>query len=220
MKKNENYDATTDYYDEIEVRENTKNESLVKLAKRLSECLKDNGYTANSFSKKHGVSKSSICQYLKGKQVPNAVQLLTFSEHLHVSVDYLLGISELKSTDDNFKIVHSLTGLSDKAIQGLKEYYDNAKILGFDTEKDSRMRDFRTINYLLSDHNGFQLFNSLTNYLWFKEIYKKGINSQTKIIDDDTNFEFIMKEQEEIEKIRIDKAIYRLKDEIDESLDK
>jgi len=206
-------------FDEDLVRKNTNNnENLFKLARRIYDGLQEHGYTANSFDKKHGVSKTSILEYIRGNQVPSVLQLLKFAECFNVSTDYLLGLTDLKSPNNDFKTVHNLTGLTDDAIQGLQMYYDMVKNRGFNVEKCSIAKDFRTINYLLSDNNGFKLFNSLTDYLWFKEIYKNGINGETKIIDDDTNFEYLFKEHEEMQKIRIDRAIYALKDKIDKSL--
>lgn len=206
-------------FDENLVRKNTNNnENLFKLARRIYDGLQEHGYTANSFDKKHGVSKTSILEYIRGNQVPSVLQLLKFAECFHVSTDYLLGLTDLKSPDNDFKTVHNLTGLTDGSIQGLKMYYDTAKTVDFNAEKCSITRDFRTINYLLSDNNGFKLFKSLSDYLWFKEIYKKGITGESKIIDDDTNFEYLLKEHEEMQKIRIDRAIYELKDKIDKSL--
>jgi len=45
------------------------------------------------------VSKSTVTRWVKGKNVPNSNQLLTISNYLNVSPDYLLGNSDETTWD-------------------------------------------------------------------------------------------------------------------------
>ena len=122
MRKYEKIYSLSELFDENQVRKNADgNEDQVIFARRLCKCLDEEGINANELGRRTGISKSSISAYINGEQKPNIIQIKKIAEILEVSSDYLLNLSTLKSTNEDFKKVHKLTGLTDEAIMELKK---------------------------------------------------------------------------------------------------
>lgn len=69
-----------------------------------------------------GVPDNTISYFCSGKRVPNAEQIIEISKFLNVSADYLLGLTDNKTTDITVKAICEYTGLSDEAVESLAEY--------------------------------------------------------------------------------------------------
>lgn len=65
-------------------------------AKKLKECLDERGMTAAELSRLTGIGKSSISQYLYGKNVPTGDRLTSITEALGVSTEVLTGPDPMK----------------------------------------------------------------------------------------------------------------------------
>lgn len=68
-----------------------------------------------------GVTDNTISYFCNGKRVPNFEQIIAIAKELDVSTDYLLGLSETPSIDEDIQVACRTTGLSQKAIEKLKE---------------------------------------------------------------------------------------------------
>ena len=81
-------------------------------------------YTEVQFAKDIGINKDSMHAYLNKKRVPNADSLVKISKGLNISVDYLLGLTNIKNiepVDDEKAIarVSELSGLKKETINYL-----------------------------------------------------------------------------------------------------
>lgn len=87
-------------------------------AKRLSELIaqKDNGKELERFL---GVSPQAINQYKNGESRPSLDNICKIADYYHVSVDYLLGRTEIKSPDYHISSAVEITGLSEEDIVAL-----------------------------------------------------------------------------------------------------
>ena len=74
------------------------------LENRLKELRKENGYTQEDIAKKLGLTKSAYGYYEQGKTVPDAHTLSKLANIFNVSVDYLLGRTDIKSDIKNNKL--------------------------------------------------------------------------------------------------------------------
>lgn len=98
-------------------------EFAITLRERLIELrtMKFN-LTQAEFAKRVGISTSSVGLYETGERIPDAETLYKISIHCSVSVDYLLGRSEVKEINPEKDMYQYVTGLSETAIDELTHY--------------------------------------------------------------------------------------------------
>lgn len=218
MKKYEKLETYLSSFNEEKVRESAKGDKTrVKLAERLCVCLDNKGWKAIDLAKEAKISKSSVSTYMSGDQCPSISLIVKLAEALKVSTDFLLGLSDLESPKEDLKTVYKLTGLSDEAIIALKEIYDMSK------QEDQEQKEFKpykraynTINYLLANENRYNLFIFLANYLFFKDINRNAFELQKKSKDDNIPIEQNLTILEDVQKVELDKLLYKIKEELDE----
>lgn len=80
-----------------------KNDLMRRFALRLRTLREENQLTLVMLAAGCGVGPSTISQYENLKREPNWVQLALLAEYFHVSVDYLLGISDERRVMSNGK---------------------------------------------------------------------------------------------------------------------
>ncbi len=90
---------------------------------RFAELKEAAGETNKDLQEIFGLSLSAVINYQTGKRTPDIAFLHKLAEHYHVSADYLLGLSDVKSTEQDMKIACEVTGLSEKAIDNIKSTY-------------------------------------------------------------------------------------------------
>lgn len=88
---------------------------------RLLNLREYSGESQEYLAKSIGITQQSLSRYESGQRMPNSEVLIKFSQHFKVSIDYLLGISDIKSINQDIKVVCDLTGLSEYSIFKLQE---------------------------------------------------------------------------------------------------
>ncbi len=63
-----------------------------------------------------GKTQQAIGQYVSGKSEPGYDVIIAIADHFQVSVDYLLGRTNLKSIRADIQIANKVTGLSDETL--------------------------------------------------------------------------------------------------------
>lgn len=107
-------------------------------AKRLQELI-----TNPIALKEHlGCSIQAINQFKNGSAYPKTENLIKIADFYGVSVDYLLGRTDIPNMDTNMQAVHGLTGLSVEAI---------SKLAKLKEENNSVFLDI--ISLLIADNN-------------------------------------------------------------------
>ena len=91
--------------------------------KRFYELKEAAGETNKDLQEAFGLSLSAVINYQTGKRTPDIAFLHKLAEHYNVSADYLLGLSDVKSTEQDMKTACKVTGLSEKAINNIKSTY-------------------------------------------------------------------------------------------------
>lgn len=95
-----------------------KNNRLPIFTKRFRELQGER--TNTEFADFLGISRQTVGFYCNGDRIPDAVVLRQIAERCTVSADWLLGLSETKSTDTTIQQIRKFTGLSEDSISCLK----------------------------------------------------------------------------------------------------
>lgn len=107
--------------------------SKLTTAERLDELLHEAGSSATEIAKKIGVSPSLLSEvrntdeFTKKPRTISSDTLVKLCNYFHVSADYLLGVSEIRSLDADIQKVHVITGLSEAAINSLCKLSDKER---------------------------------------------------------------------------------------------
>ena len=72
--------------------------------------------TQDEFAKFLGISRPTVGFYESGQRIPDAVVLRQIAEKCNVSTDYLLGLTDEKTLDQNIQAICKKTGLTEKAV--------------------------------------------------------------------------------------------------------
>lgn len=121
-----------------------------------------------------GISRPTIQFWYNGQRTPDAENLGIISLKLGVTVDYLLGISEAQSRDEDVQIAQMTTGLSEEAISRIKHWKSVIR-----TEADSPLPSI--LNRLIENDAFMALLITLSNFersiSYANEICDKAENS-------------------------------------------
>ena len=115
-----------------------KNERLPIFTERFRELQGDRSNT--EFAEFLGISRQTVGFYYNGDRVPDAITLAKIAKKCKISADWLLGLSNVRTTDIELKQVCEYTGLSKDAIQN---------IVGLTSEQSDIVNMQTTLNVLL-----------------------------------------------------------------------
>ena len=87
-----------------------------KIGQRINEALAMRDKKQKELAQVLNVTDNTISYFCSGRRVPNIEQIITISQYLNVSADYLLGIVDTATTDKDLRFVCDYTGLSDKTV--------------------------------------------------------------------------------------------------------
>ncbi len=86
---------------------------------RINELLAINDVKQKELAAHLSVSDNIVSYFVKGARVPNTEQIIKIANFFNVSADYLLGLTDVKSTDTDLKMIGDYTGLSEECIEKL-----------------------------------------------------------------------------------------------------
>lgn len=89
---------------------------------RFYKLRKSLNYSQAEFAAFLEIPTGSVGGYENGDKTPNSATLFKIAKKCNVSTDYLLGISNIKSTDTELKAVCNYTGLSEKSIEKIASW--------------------------------------------------------------------------------------------------
>lgn len=120
-------------------------DSKTILSERLEELTTfklDEDYRNTIPVQAHGIQipYSTLIKYINGNTECPAKNIVKIARYYGVSTDYLLGLSNVKSTDTDLKGVCEYTGLSEKAVAVLKNLNSAAVGSGIDSDVDNNGR--------------------------------------------------------------------------------
>lgn len=104
---------------------------------RLRKLLDEQNLSHQAFGDYLGVARQSVGNYCDGSVSPSTDTLIKVADYFSVSVDYLLGRTDVRAPEPNVQMASSLTGLSEAAIQTLHSYREEAEMDGALSTLDS-----------------------------------------------------------------------------------
>lgn len=96
------------------------------------------------------VQPNVVSNFFTGDRTPNLDQIIKISEFFHTTPNYLLGVTDSQSTDNNLQAMCEYTGLSDRAIQTLHELRERSKGKAIKPEYQSKVSQYQS---LIDDHD-------------------------------------------------------------------
>ena len=96
------------------------------LQDRLKNLIRSRKTTITALARNLGITRQAVAQYLDGTGKPNSDKLAKISKYFGVSSDYLLGLSNVPTTDTNLQAICNRTGLSDDFVSWLESHKDYA----------------------------------------------------------------------------------------------
>ena len=114
-----------------------------KIGQRINEALAMRDKKQKELAQVLNVTDNTISYFCSGRRVPNIEQIITISQYLNVSADYLLGIVDTATTNKDLRFVCDYTGLSDKTVTLL-----HSRII---EQVPRREKMFKFINKFITD---------------------------------------------------------------------
>lgn len=143
------------------------------LGQRLYECREKTGMKQVDVARALNVQRQQISYYENDSRQPDLDRLKELARLYNVSTDYLLGITDVASTDADLKAVCEYVGLSERSVDILHTHAECRKEYGEDCEyvrTDSRALPIDTalldsIDTLIKFGTHTSFFYSLQNFL-------------------------------------------------------
>lgn len=85
------------------------NKTTEIFASRLEQARKEKGLTLTKLASKVGVTKQAMSFYIKGKRIPRGDILISTARALDVSIDYLVGTSNMKKRQTNADRIRNMS---------------------------------------------------------------------------------------------------------------
>lgn len=93
------------------------------IRERLWELLKLSGAAnVTQFAKMLGMNRQSVDRYLNSKRIPDAPSIIQICQRMNVSADWLLGLSDIRSSSADLQAAVQYTGLPESTVERLRSF--------------------------------------------------------------------------------------------------
>lgn len=89
---------------------------------RINSALASANMKQKELAASIGVTDNTISYFVSGSRVPNTEQIIKIATALNISCDYLLGLTDVATTDKDIQLVCDCIGLSEEAVQTLRNW--------------------------------------------------------------------------------------------------
>lgn len=132
----------------------TDNKLSETVGKRINTLLAKKDKKQKELAAYLQVQDNTISYFVSGRRIPNTEQIIKISDFFGVSADYLLGRTNIQTTNENLQFVCNYTGLNEDSVKTLSGHvYD--------------IRTTDILNLLLSEEKYFDFYlfcKNLRNY--------------------------------------------------------
>ena len=124
--------------------------------------------STTEFAAALGISRQTVGFWLNGNRAPDADSLITISEKMDVSVDWLLGFSEVRnfSKEPELREICEYTKLTPYAVEALHSYFSSGNFISYlianasTTDKDSFLYYIAKADMVSQYHSQFNTSHS------------------------------------------------------------
>lgn len=116
------------------------------ILERFQELIRDSGKTRQVIAQEIGCDTSTVTKQFNGDMKISVDYLVKYARYFGVSTDYLLGLTDSATLNQDIRVISDFTGLNDESIQALR----------LDTSEEIR----KILNFFLSD-TGYAIFYDL-----------------------------------------------------------
>jgi len=150
-------------------------------AKRIDGLLKENDMTQASLAKSIKLSEGAISGLMAGAQ-PRIPTLKAIADVFNVSLDYLVGLTESRKTDNIYKDCREAFGLKDGALDFLAQLKEGKKVYEYDVESAlSPVSTLRLINFVIENISFWKDIEPLLlEYSRVKAVEERGVKPHVK----------------------------------------
>lgn len=89
----------------------------------VKELIKERGSTQEKDAKAIGITQGALSEFISGKREFRSEQIRKLCKFYNISADYLLGLSEISSTDPDDRAICERFGLKEKDFDLLKNAF-------------------------------------------------------------------------------------------------
>lgn len=146
-------------------------EDGLTFGERLGDLISSRGINQSYLATETGVAQSAISEYINGKQngtscrAPDCATIITLAKYFSVSTDYLLGLTKIKSTNEDVQAVCAVTGLRDDNIYDLMGL-TNPKDAVYLREMVNEFLSFAVDDCAICTYKAFRKYIDLDNQRW------------------------------------------------------
>jgi transcriptional regulator with XRE-family HTH domain len=133
-------------------KDNTKLNKII--GNRINTLLAQNNKSQKELAELLNVKPNVISYYCGGSRRPSIEQLTLIAECFNTTVDYLLGLTSIQTSDTSMKNICEYIGLSDKSISKLHQINNKSKIRAF-SDLLSLLIEDNDFEYLLGLLEGY-----------------------------------------------------------------
>lgn len=99
------------------------NNSTPEFSSRLKELINEKGLSLRDLAADMGVTFTALSDWQRGNKTPRADSIVILARYFGVSSDYLLGLTDVRTSETDIRSVAEYTGLSENAISTLQNHY-------------------------------------------------------------------------------------------------
>ena len=121
-------------------KSSAKNQTFLE---RFRDLFNEKGCSQVELANAIGSARGTVATWLDGKTSPNVYMVKALAEYFSVSADYLLCISDTRSSDVNVRAAMEYTGLTEEAVERLHggfDYPENYEMHIDNVEKEENLR--------------------------------------------------------------------------------
>lgn len=100
-----------------------------KIGQRINEALALRNEKQKELAQVLNVTDNTVSYFCGGSRIPNIEQIITISQYLNVSSDYLLGLSDAPTANKDIQSICDYTGLSESTIRVLHQSVSDSEDL-------------------------------------------------------------------------------------------
>ena len=178
------------------------------VSKRIVELREEKGETQQELANAIGITRQTLSRYEIAARTVNADVLAALAQHFKVSTDYLLGLSDIRSTVKNMQTACEVTGLSEKAIENIKSLeYRMPDMIRKENMNQKNKIEQAEISYPLyeeiketfyysiheKDKTIMQITNTLFESKYFDKIIRTIVAACLKRVESDEHKDFLKK---------------------------